>query len=87
MSQPAPVNRPRLLTVKHVRDVSPHLRRICLTSPDLADYPFTCGGAHIKIMLPQPGQAYAVLPTPTPQGPRWEDPSQRPIMRTFTIRA
>lgn len=87
MSQPAPVNRPRLLTVKHVRDVSPHLRRVCLTSPELADYPFTCGGAHIKIMLPQPGQTHAVLPTPTPQGPRWEDPSQRPIMRTFTIRA
>lgn len=87
MSQPTPVNRPRLLTVKHVRDVSPHLRRVCLTSPELADYPFTCGGAHIKIMLPQPGQTHAVLPTPTPQGPRWEDPSQRPIMRTFTIRA
>ena len=87
MSQSAPVNRPRLLTVKHIQDVSPHLRRICLTSPELADYPFTCGGAHIKIMLPKPGQAHAVLPTPTPQGPRWEDPSQRPIMRTFTIRA
>ncbi|MEV3810076.1 siderophore-interacting protein, partial [Aeromonas dhakensis] len=44
MSQSAPVNRPRLLTVKHIQDVSPHLRRICLTSPELADYPFTCGG-------------------------------------------
>jgi NADPH-dependent ferric siderophore reductase len=39
MSQPAPANRPRLLTVKHVQDVSPHLRRICLTSPELVDYP------------------------------------------------
>ncbi len=52
MSQPAPANRPRLLTVKHVQDVSPHLRRICLTSPELVDYPFSCGGAHVKIMLP-----------------------------------
>ncbi|MCH7371245.1 siderophore-interacting protein [Aeromonas sp. MR16] len=87
MSQPAPVNRPRLLTVKHVHDVGPHLRRICLTSSELADYPFSCGGAHIKIMLPQPGQEHAVLPTPTPKGPRWEDPSQKPIIRTFSIRA
>lgn len=87
MSQPAPVNRPRLLTVKHVQDLGPHLRRVCLTGPELADYPFRCGGAHIKIMLPQPGQSHAVLPTPTPQGPRWADPSQRPIIRTFSIRA
>jgi NADPH-dependent ferric siderophore reductase len=87
MSQPVPVNRPRLLTVKGVQDLTPHMRRVCLTGPDLADYPFTCGGAHIKIMLPQPGQPHAVLPTPTPQGPRWEDASQKPIMRTFTIRA
>ncbi|MGL5812370.1 siderophore-interacting protein [Aeromonas sp.] len=87
MSQPAPVNRPRLLTVKHVHDVGPNLRRLCLTSPELADYPFTCGGAHIKIMLPQAGQQQIVLPTPGPKGPRWEDPSQKPIIRTFTIRA
>ena len=87
MSQSAPVNRPRLLTVKHVHDVSPHLRRVCLTSPELADYPFSCGGAHIKIMLPRPGQSEVVLPTPTPKGPRWEDPSQKPVIRTFTIRA
>ncbi|WP_439842984.1 siderophore-interacting protein [Aeromonas taiwanensis] len=87
MSQPAPVNRPRLLTVKHVHDVSPNLRRVCLTSPELTDYPFSCGGAHVKIMLPRPGQSEIVLPTPTPQGPRWLDPAQKPVIRTFTIRA
>lgn len=87
MSQPVPVNRPRLLTVKQVQDLSPHLRRICLTGPELADYPFRCGGAHVKIMLPQPGQSQIVLPTPTPEGPRWLDPSQKPIIRTFSIRA
>jgi NADPH-dependent ferric siderophore reductase len=87
MSQPAPANRPRLLTVKHVHDVGPHLRRLCLTSPELADYPFSCGGAHIKIMLPQAGQQHIVLPTPSPKGPRWEDLSQKPIIRTFTVRA
>lgn len=87
MSQPVPVNRPRLLTVKHVHDVSPNLRRVCLTSPELADYPFSCGGAHVKIMLPRSGQSEIVLPTPTPQGPRWLDPAQKPVIRTFTIRA
>ena len=87
MSQPAPANRPRLLTVKHVQDVSPHLRRICLTSPELVDYPFSCGGAHVKIMLPRPGHREIVLPTPTDKGPRWLDPAQKPVIRTFTIRA
>lgn len=87
MSQPAPANRPRLLTVKHVQDVSPHLRRICLTSPELVDYPFSCGGAHVKIMLPRPDQREIVLPTPTDKGPRWLDPAQKPVIRTFTIRA
>ncbi|ENY70415.1 siderophore-interacting protein [Aeromonas diversa] len=87
MSHLPPVNRPRLLTVTRITELSPGLRRLTLSSPDLADYPFTCGGAHIKIMLPRPGQSEIVLPTPTPQGPRWEDPATRPIIRTFTLRA
>ena len=51
------------------------------------DYPFSCGGAHVKIMLPRPGQREIVLPTPTDKGPRWLDPAQKPVIRTFTIRA
>ncbi|KUE79951.1 vibriobactin utilization protein ViuB [Aeromonas schubertii] len=87
MPHSLPVNRPRLLTVKRITDLSKGLRRLTLSSPDLADYPFTCGGAHIKIMLPRPGQSEIVLPIPTPQGPRWDDPATRPIIRTFTLRA
>ena len=70
MSLPAP-QRPRLIRVRRIQDVTPHLRRITFHSNELTDYPFTCGGAHIKLMFPQPGQRDPVLPTLTEQGPRW----------------
>lgn len=57
MSPTLPPNRPRLLSVKAVTQITPNLRRICFTGSELADYPYTCGGAHIKVMLAQPNQA------------------------------
>jgi NADPH-dependent ferric siderophore reductase len=63
MSQPAPANRPRLLTVKHVQDVSPHLPNLP-DQPRACGLPFSCGGAHVKIMLPRPDQREIVLPHP-----------------------
>ncbi|MCE2597012.1 siderophore-interacting protein [Motilimonas cestriensis] len=81
------IRQPILVTVKSVRDISPHLRRICFTGPALASYPFQCNGAHIKIMLPQPHQLEPILPTMTSKGPRWESDKDKPILRTFSIRA
>lgn len=86
MSLPAP-QRPRLIRVRRIQDVTPHLRRITFHSNELTDYPFTCGGAHIKLMFPQPGQRDPVLPTLTEQGPRWASPAEKPLLRTFTLRA
>ena len=70
MSPSLPPNRPRLLTVKAITQITPHLRRITFGGSELADYPFTCGGAHIKVMLAQPHQVEPVLPAMTPSGPR-----------------
>ena len=68
MSPTRPGQSPPLLTVKHVQDVSPHLRRICLTSPELVDYPSAVAVLMSKIMLPRPDQREIVLPTPPTRG-------------------
>ena len=54
MTEPNP-KRARLIQVQSWHDLSPHLRRIVFHSPELADYPFTRNGAHIKILLPRAG--------------------------------
>ena len=79
--------RPFLASVKDIIDVSPSLRRICFTSPLLASYPDVSGGEHIKIMMAHGNQAEPVLPTLTEQGPRWPNPNDKPVIRTFSIRA
>ena len=77
MTEPNP-KRARLIQVQSWHDLSPHLRRIVFHSPELADYPFTRNGAHIKILLPRAGQSKPVLPDLTPQGPRWPDKAAAP---------
>lgn len=77
--------RPRHVQVQSWHDLSPHLRRIVFCSPELADYPFQCMGAHIKILLPPAGDDKPVLPKYTAQGPQWAEGQQRPIARTYTI--
>ena len=76
--------RARLIQVQSWHDLSPHLRRIVFHSPELADYPFTRNGAHIKILLPRAGQSKPVLPDITPQGPRWPDKAAAPYKRSYT---
>ncbi|PJG57853.1 siderophore-interacting protein [Aeromonas cavernicola] len=87
MSPILPAKRPRLVTVKTAVQLSPHLRRLCFSGSELADYPVTCGGAHIKVMLAQPYQSEPVLPVMTASGPRWANPEDKPIIRTYSIRA
>ncbi|WP_321149281.1 siderophore-interacting protein [Aeromonas jandaei] len=87
MTQSLPPNRPRPVTVKRVQQLTPHLRRITFGGRELVDYPFTCGGAHIKVMLAQPHQSEPVMPAMTAGGPRWSHPADKPVIRTYTIRA
>ncbi|MGF1885162.1 siderophore-interacting protein [Photobacterium profundum] len=79
--------RPFLVSVKHVTDITPALRRICFTSPLLANYPDVSGGAHIKIMMAHGEQAVPELPTLTDKGPRWLVPEDKPLIRTFSVRS
>ena len=78
--------------VRHVQvhswqDLSPNLRRIVFHSAELADYPFQCNGAHIKLLFPLEGQEKPQLPEFTEKGAVWADRENRPIGRTYTLRA
>lgn len=78
---------PRLVQVKKVVDISPHLRRITFESPALHNYPPQCGGAHLKVFLPLAGQTQPELPVPGEKGPVWPAANVRPIVRTYSVRA
>ncbi|CNH46360.1 siderophore-interacting protein [Yersinia mollaretii] len=83
-SRPSP---PRLVQVKKVVDISPHLRRITFHSPTLEHYPSDCGGAHLKVFLPLAGQTQPELPILGEKGPVWPAADVRPIVRTYSVRA
>lgn len=53
----------RLLTVKHVTDVTPSIRRITLTGDDLTGFISSAPEDHVKVFLPAPGQELPVLPS------------------------
>ncbi|CDG83716.1 siderophore-interacting protein [Janthinobacterium agaricidamnosum] len=76
---------PRMLRVRRTLQLTPHMRRITLAGPALAGFPPHSDGAHIKLLLPRPGQAEPVLPTLGPDGPVWPPDDVRPIARTYTV--
>ncbi|CQJ54531.1 siderophore-interacting protein [Yersinia rohdei] len=78
---------PRLVQVKKVVDISPHLRRITFHSPTLENYPSDCAGAHLKIFLPLAHQTQPELPILSEKGPIWPAADLRPIVRTYSVRA
>ena len=50
MTTEAPRSRaPYLIAVSAVQDITPHLRRITFTAPDLRYYPANAAAAHIKV--------------------------------------
>ncbi|MDF7676722.1 siderophore-interacting protein [Neisseriaceae bacterium ESL0693] len=76
----------RYIHVQSWQDLSPHLRRIVFHSTELADYPFQCTGAHVKLFFPRPGQSKPVLPQLTDRGPVWPDQADKPFSRSYTLR-
>lgn len=88
VSQPAAKRPgPRLLEVLRVTDVTPHMRRITLGGAAIEGFPSGRNGSHIKVLLPRAGQSQPAMPTMGPNGPVWPAPEERPIVRTYTIRA
>jgi NADPH-dependent ferric siderophore reductase len=62
------------------------MRRVVFTGDDLGGYPSDGPGAHLKLVLPPPGQTEVRLPEFTDEGLRWPD-GPRPLLRTYTPRA
>lgn len=78
---------PRLLEVVRVMDLTPHMRRITLGGLDIAGFPNDKAGSHVKVFIPRPGQEKPVMPKMTENGPIWPPADERPLARTYTIRA
>lgn len=83
-NQPSRPTRPRRLTVTDTHVLSPHLRRVLLSGPDLHDFPESHAGAHIKLFIPPPGQAL-LLPRVGENGVEWPI-GLRPSARTYSLR-
>tara|TARA_R110002096_G_scaffold14582_5_gene50718 strand:+ start:31833 stop:32615 length:783 start_codon:yes stop_codon:yes gene_type:complete len=70
---------PCILTVKEAFYLTPHMIRVVLTAPELANRSTGCEGANCKIFLPSVGQSPADLLDQIENGPR-------PTVRTYTVR-
>ncbi len=78
---------PRLLQVVRSQRIAPHLQRITLGGESLRGFPVLSHGSHIKIFLPRAHQQQPQLPQLTPQGIQWPPAHERPITRTYSVRA
>lgn len=87
-SPPRAFRGPWLLQVVRSEQLSPAMQRIVLGGDTLAHYPANCAGAHLKVLIPRPGQEQPNLPVVGEGRPRWEvPPEERPFVRTYTVRA
>lgn len=77
---------PRLIQVKRITDLSPHLRCITFHSDTLHNYPAVGRhAAHTKLFLARPVQKAPTLPTLGERGPQWPEGEARLDVRTYTI--
>ncbi|ACI50909.1 FAD-binding 9 siderophore-interacting domain protein [Gluconacetobacter diazotrophicus PA1 5] len=90
LSSPAPRARPpvrlRMMQVVRVEDLSPRMRRVVFTGPDLADFRTAAADDHVKLFFPAPGQDRPVLPAIGPDGRPVRDPAVPVIARDYTPR-
>jgi NADPH-dependent ferric siderophore reductase len=66
----------RLLQVRSVASVTPHLKRVTLAGEDLADFVSASFDDHVKVFFPNPGETKPAL----------GEGDEKPIMRDFTPR-
>jgi NADPH-dependent ferric siderophore reductase len=76
----------RLLQVRRVHPVTPHLVRITLAGDDLQDFESASFDDHIKVFFPSPGADKPSMPTAGPDGPVFSETGPRPLARDFTPR-
>src|SRR5258708_33211023 len=75
----------RLLQVKHIEPLTPHLARITFTGDELHDFTSASFDDHLKVFFPAPGADKPVLPVAGPDGPVFPE-GERPVARDYTPR-
>jgi NADPH-dependent ferric siderophore reductase len=75
--------RRRLLTVANVSDITPRMRRVELTSPDLAGFTSLSPDDHVKLFLPDPGALDGVVARD--YTPRRFDAAQNRLVIDFAL--
>src|SRR5580692_11326494 len=76
----------RLLQVKHVQTLTPHMVRVTLTGDALPGFESSAPDDHIKVFIPLPGNTHPTLPVMTPDGPRFADGVTPSPARDYTPR-
>jgi NADPH-dependent ferric siderophore reductase len=77
----------RILQVVGTRDVTPRMRRITLSGPEIARFA-TMSALHLNILVQHPDLAEPQWPTVGANGLiRWLDPQRRPFFRKYTVRS
>ncbi len=77
----------RELTVVSVANVTPHMRRLTLSGPDVVRF-CPMDALHLNILVQQPGLAAPQWPSVGADGLiAWAEPDKRPAFRKYTVRA
>ncbi len=75
------------VSVEAIEELTPRMRRITFTGPDLATYPNDGPATHFKILLAPPGVDRVEVPQLGPDGAGWPATGpDAPLRRTFTPR-
>ena len=75
-----------LLTVKHVKNLTPNMLRVTLHCPSLTYMYSSRQGAHCKLLIPQPEISEEAFRQIISVKPSELSADQRPIRRTYTVR-
>jgi len=74
----------RRAEVRRVERLTPRYVRITVGGDALEGFQTLGAQDHFKLMLPNAGQTEPVIPTMTPEGPRYPEDVARPVMRDYT---
>ncbi|CAM5197642.1 hypothetical protein OURE66S_04549 [Oligella ureolytica] len=76
----------RLLTVKRITELSPSMRRITLTGPDLPEFLSASFSNHLKLILPAVQGEKPNMPVVGENGMEFDESRPKPVMRDYTPR-
>ncbi len=76
----------RRAQVASVEQLTPRMRRITFTGPELDDFTTAGAGDHVKLFFAAPGQSEPTLPTLQNGTPSYPEGATRPAMRDYTPR-